>query len=72
LKMTKSEIEAVSTTLGFEISTKSTKAKMIDTFEQKALVLIEELTGSDEFVSAVESDEAKTDGDTDTRDGGYF
>jgi len=36
------------------------------------LVLIEELTGSDEFVSAVESDEAKTDGDTDTRDGGYF
>lgn len=72
MKMTKSEIEAVSITLGFEVSTKTTKAKMIEAFEEKALVLIAELTGSDEFVSAVESDEADSDGDSNSRDGGYF
>jgi hypothetical protein len=58
--------------LGFEVSTKTTKAKMIEAFEEKALVLIAELTGSDEFVSAVESDEADSDGDSNSRDGGYF
>ncbi len=72
MKMTKSEIEAVSITLGFEVSTKTTKAKMIEAFEEKASVLIAELTGSDEFVSAVESDEADSDGDSNSRDGGYF
>jgi len=69
-KMTKSEIEAVSITLGLEVSTKTTKTKMIDAFEVQAQLLIAELTGSDEFVSAV--DDGDTDGNSNTRDGGYF
>lgn len=72
-KMTKSEIETASITLGFDISTKDTKAKMIDSFEEQANILIAELTGSAEFVSATDDvTVGDGDGDSNSRDGGYF
>ena len=71
--MTKKEIDSSAKTLSFEVDTKNTKAKMIDSFEAQANVLIAELTGSDEFVSATDDvTEEDDDGDSSSRDGGYF
>ena len=68
-KMTKKEILQSASNLSFEVDSKLTKPRMIDTFETQANALIEELTGEDDFVSATEE---QIDGDDDRRDGGYF
>ena len=66
--MTKKEILNSAGNLSFTIDSKLNKSLMIDSFESQANALIEELTGSDEFVSS----EEVLDGDDDRRDGGYF
>ena len=65
--MTKKEILNSAGNLSFTIDSKLNKSLMIDSFESQANALIEELTGSDEFVSSEEAD-----GNDDRRDGGYF
>ena len=65
--MTKKEILNSAGNLSFTIDSKLNKPLMIDSFESQANALIEELTGSDEFVSSEEAD-----GNDDRRDGGYF
>jgi len=67
--MTKKQLSNSAEKLSFTIDKKLTKAKMVDSFEEQSIVLIEELTAGEEFVSATEED---VDGDEDRRDGGYF
>jgi len=74
--MTKTEIETIAKTLGFEsVITSLTKDKMIDNFLSETDSFITSLQESGEFVSASETDVKdetdKKDAD-DIRDGGYF
>ena len=66
--MTKSRISDAAKALQFEDIT-GTKAEMISKFEEQSAKLIEELTGSDGFIDASETDVSNDD---DRRDGGYF
>jgi hypothetical protein len=66
--MTKSRISDAAKSLQFENIT-GTKAEMISKFEEQSTKLIEELTGSDGFIDASETDVSNDD---DRRDGGYF
>lgn len=66
--MTKSRILDAAKSLQFENIT-GTKAEMISKFEEQSTKLIEELTGSDGFIDASETDVSNDD---DRRDGGYF
>ena len=67
--MTKKQILNSASNLNFEVDSKLTKPRMIDTFESQANELIEELTGGEDFESVSEE---KIDGNDDRRDGGYF
>ena len=70
--MTKSKIRQEALGLGFEgVTTKDTKATMIENFVQATEKFISDLKDSGEFVSAdeEESDDGETEND---RDGGYF
>ncbi len=66
--MTKSRISDAAKSLQFENIT-GTKAEMISKFEEQSTKLIEELTGSDGFIDASETDVSNDD---DRRNGGYF
>ena len=69
--MTKSKIQSEARALGFDnVTTKSSKTKMIADFVESTEAFIANLQDSGEFVSAREGDE--TESDTDDRDGGYF
>ena len=73
--MTKTEIETIAKTLGFEsVITSLTKDKMIDNFLSETDTFITSLQESGEFVSATETetDTEKTKDADDIRDGGYF
>jgi hypothetical protein len=71
--MTKTEIETIAKTLGFEsVITSLTKDKMIDNFLSETDSFITNLQESGEFVSATETDTEKTKDADDIRDGGYF
>jgi len=68
--MTKTEIETIAKTLGFDsVVTSLTKDKMIDNFLSETETFIQTLQDSGEFVSATETGEDNAD---DIRDGGYF
>ena len=69
--MTKSKIQSEAIALGFDnVTTKSSKTKMIADFVEATESFIADLQDSGEFVSARDEDE--TEDSSDDRDGGYF
>tara|TARA_B100002019_G_scaffold168451_1_gene145687 strand:- start:10241 stop:11419 length:1179 start_codon:yes stop_codon:yes gene_type:complete len=69
--MTKSKIQSEALALGFDnVTTKSSKTKMIADFVEATESFIADLQDSGEFVSARDEDE--TEDSSDDRDGGYF
>ena len=69
--MTKSKIQSEAIALGFDnVTTKSSKTKMIADFVEATETFIADLQDSGEFVSARDEDE--TEDSSDDRDGGYF
>lgn len=69
--MTKSKIQSEARALGFDnVTTKSSKTKMIADFVEATESFIADLQDSGEFVSA--RDEDATEDSSDDRDGGYF
>ena len=69
--MTKSKIQSEARALGFDnVTTKSSKTKMIADFVEATESFIADLQDSGEFVSARDEDE--TEDSSDDRDGGYF
>ena len=70
--MTKSKIQQEARALGFDnVTTKSSKTKMIEDFVSSTEAFISDLQDSGEFVSARDGDDEVTDS-SDDRDGGYF
>ena len=70
--MTKNQIKKSADGLNFIVTTKDSKADMIESFQEQTDELIQSLQDDGSFVSAVDSEES-TDNDDDTvRDGGYF
>ena len=70
--MTKNQIKKSADGLNFVVTTKDSKADMIESFQEQTDELIQSLQDDGSFVSAVDSEES-TDNDDDTvRDGGYF
>ena len=70
--MSKKNIMKAASELNFTLNSSQTKAEMIESFQTQTDELIESLQDDGSFVSAVDSDEVKTDGDDSVRDGGYF
>ena len=72
--MTKSKIQSEARALGFDnVTTKSSKSKMIADFVESTEAFIANLQDSGEFVSARdETDDDQTEDSSDDRDGGYF
>jgi len=71
--MTKSKIQQEANSLGFaNVSTKSSKSKMISDFIESTEQFIADLQDSGEFVSARDEDDDEATDSSDDRDGGYF
>lgn len=71
--MTKSKIQQEARALGFtDVTTKSSKTKMIEDFVSATESFIADLQDSGEFVSARDEDEDEAEDSSDGRDGGYF
>ena len=71
--MTKSKIQQEARALGFtDVTTKSSKTKMIEDFVSATESFIADLQDSGEFVSARDEDEGEAEDSSDGRDGGYF
>ena len=71
--MTKSKIQQEALSLGFtNVSTKSSKSKMIENFIESTEQFIADLQDSGEFVSARDEDDDEATDSSDDRDGGYF
>ena len=71
--MTKSKIQQEALSLGFtNVSTKSSKSKMIENFMESTEQFIADLQDSGEFVSARDEDDDEATDSSDDRDGGYF
>ena len=71
--MTKSKIQQEARALGFDnVTTKSSKTKMIEDFMSSTEQFIADLQDSGEFVSARDEDDDEATDSSDDRDGGYF
>lgn len=71
--MTKSKIQQEAISLGFtNVTTKSSKSKMISDFIESTEQFIADLQDSGEFVSARDEDDDEATDSSDDRDGGYF
>jgi len=71
--MTKSKIQQEALSLGFtNVTTKSSKSKMIENFIESTEQFIADLQDSGEFVSARDEDDDEATDSSDDRDGGYF
>ena len=71
-KLTKKQIAAEATKIGFTVNPKHNKVKMIESFVEQTESFITELQESGDFISASDVDDSEDDDEDVTRDGGFF